>query len=353
MKRWLLQLIFVAFFISNIAQATTYKFVSEGVSDYSDLCGSNACDLFGAQHAYDMWNTLPSSLFDKTVSALWQNNNVYCSDFTDPSRISWGNDSASSPCWDAPGITLSYFSGHGQCPFTDGGPCSGGVNCPCTSSANCNAGQLCQIDATGAGMCSNRSETVIITSSTADDALTGHYAYYGFTHQYVALGEDSTHSWAGVGSVGGTRAAIIYNSCGAQPYFFPTTMKPMFAGAFIVQTTLVAVGDVFEISSGGYDYANIIAQNTNAAMYNSWISFMTTQSGGACPGNGGYNGFLGCGADLTLSYGESGTASNSRVQVSWAAMPTTSKPSAKTNYSYKMGCNYDCASFPMYNGLPH
>lgn len=340
----------VVFFASSVG-ATSSAVFCEGVSDYSYLYGDHSHDIGGATSAYDFKTGLPSSIYPTSTRTLYTDSSVFDTDIIDTARNSSGQDNY---YWDKGGLAVSYFSGHGKCPVSIAPPgwcpANNDTNCPCSYGYQCPSGMQCQVRPDGNGTCNNENASTLVTSSPGDS--NGHAVRYWSGVAEMALGEGSYPiNWAGVGTAGGTNIAILNTSCGAQPNYFWYGQRPMFAGVHSVFSQLVVYGDV----SGGYQWggilASIISANVNAAASTAWFDAMgqVTVGGAACPGNGGWNGYSGCGANLVVSWAESTSMAYWHVATeTWYLGRSDTSDALGNGYAQALlRCNYDCNTYPM------
>lgn len=262
-------------------------------------------------------------------------------------------NSTATRAFDKPGNAISWFQGHGGC----GGDVT--FSQVCTSSSQCNSPPGVGTNVPGkcwrdvespsvSGVCFYNSPRQILLPTGATNGWIVDYSWSN-----VRWGEGIYATWAHAGGDGSINAAFIINSCGSRPGMSVWELGNAFAGISTIALLqpMDPRADIADDSGRADAVTAAYRANPNASIAHSWVvsqlSTAYSYAGGNCKWGGGYRGFFGCGAYVTVSAG------NSYSDVVWRAQQE-SWLEIRDEANDSLGSAYlDTETLSNYNDLAH
>jgi hypothetical protein len=318
----------------------------EAVDKYS--CGA----LSNNKANVDNFRNRMLSISGYTAGVRFVDPQVYPTDFTDPERVSGGQDTTN---FDRPGDAIAYFSGHGTCDDQTRDPTY------CWSTASCG-------DITGlekrclrhiepqkgqsfpAGRCVYSVPRKIVVDRTNGPGNTCQNVDY--SSGGVAWGEDPTSgAWAGAGTNGGVNFVVIDNSCGITPDLYYPELINAFAGVSTIALIMpTRVGsDAVDVSNRGRAFADRYVANRYSAVAPSWTDAINSVTdGSSCAFGGGNHGIAGCGAHIAISVETTeALAEWANATETWEQLHYPANDALGKDWMVWIAtCNYDCNKHP-------
>jgi hypothetical protein len=344
--RWLCVL--AGFLFSPLAQAQDAKGLFVEATNLYSACNiypdlsNNITNVDGFYN-----NMTTTDGISWTKSGRYTNSLVYDTDFYDPERVTYGNDTYN---FDKAGVAISYYSGHGSCDDQSLHPISCTSNSTCTNYSGY-LGTCTRVPGATTGKCEYDTPRQATVCSASNDRF-GHAAYYSGGN--VRFGESAdSGNWAGAGTNGGINMAIMDVSCGATPEFMAQQFMPAFAGAHIVASIMPAHvdSDTLDTSDRGGLFAAAFRANPHGSVGMAWLNVVNSASGGSCqvgsttvPGHG----IGGCGAHVIASFEEEQFWTDwALFSESWADLQYNVND-GRDGVAFNWGgiCNWDCGTYP-------
>ena len=203
------------------------------------------------------------------------------------------------------------------------------------------------------GYCAYASPRFIITNSTS--SIYGNAVEYSnIVNASAGWGESSNSgSWRGAGTNGGTNLVVLDLSNGLSWPFAWENLSSAFAGVHMIATLAPTAGDTAMVADRGSFFASKWVANHSSGVLTSWLNTMSSMpsEGGACGWNGatsgGYQGFNGCGCNVTMVVGATNSEAVAHVSESWNDIQNHALDGKGANYYYWYGqCNYDTTTYP-------
>ena len=316
-----------------------------------------------------------SSCFDPTIYPSLHNNKAYVEnfafsmpgwtvlanwtgiglawdrDFVDSDFDSRGDDNAAFDL--SSGLTISMYSGHGDCKDRTVQSCS--TSSQCTNPAPYSQylpGSCLKGPIVTSGTCIYGAFRDLVTCGS-NDAF-GHII--DTSDGEMALGESSNSgTWRHVGTNGGVNFSIIDVSCGVRPGHEAQGLWNAFAGVGNIATVMPTVmsSDTNDTPMRGAKFAARFQANPNSSIAYSWasmISDMSSTDGQSCNGDtSGFRGIDGCGANWVGSVAQDSTTAWWLNQTeSWVDVQSDAHDATGAGWmTWTYYCNYDCNTYPI------
>jgi hypothetical protein len=314
----------------------------EAVNKYS--CGALDNRISNA----DNFRKRMLSISGYTAGARFTNSAVYPTDFTDPDRVSGGQDTWN---FDRPGDAIAYFSGHGDCADKTDTYCYSTASCPDKNGLEKRCLKYTETPENGSrfstGKCAYSVPRSIIVDKTGKSCQ-----WVDYSSGDVAWGEDPTSgAWAGAGTNGGVNFVVIDNSCGVTPDLYWAELINAFAGVSTIALIMPTLGDTADVADRGRAFADRYVANRYSAIAPSWtdaINSVSSAGVSSCKFGGGGHGINGCGAHIAISVertrelAEWANGIETWEQVHYPANDALGKDWMAWIYT----CNFDCNKHP-------
>jgi hypothetical protein len=300
------------------------------------------------------------SISGYTAGARWTDpvgqtqSNVWVSDFTDPERVSGGDDTHN---FDRPGDAIAYFSGHGICDDQTDTYCYSQASCPdksglekrCLRHIEPQKGQSFT-----AGRCVYSMPRIMVLGGNGKSLndSTRTCPPVDYSSGGVAWGEDpSSGAWAGTGTNGGVNFVVIDNSCGITPDLYYPELINAFAGVSTIALIMpTRVGsDAVDVSNRGRAFADRYVANRYSAVAPSWTDAINSVTdGSSCAFGGGNHGIAGCGAHIAISVERTeALAEWANATETWEQLHYPANDALGKDWMVWIAtCNYDCNKHP-------
>lgn len=286
------------------------------------------------------------------LKTRWVDKDVWDRDFIDRDLNPSANDDL---YFDAPGVAISYFTGHG----ISASGCSGispitGQNTtqPCTTTAACTtpftatrAPGSCRFSPFDTPRCCYMVDRAAVTSGQFD--INGGTVNY--TGGQVRWGESANSgAWAGAGTNGGTNLVVLDISHGVLPTFWFQILRNANAGVHMIATLMTAGGDTANVPDRGSTFARMWAANPNGNVAQAWLDTMSALpkgEGQACNNKGGGHGFNGCGCHIVVAMDSTPQGAADKMAEDWIDLRSDERDAKGNNfYSARWQCNYTLSS---------
>lgn len=318
----------------------SYGLAVESVNDYSQL-GPNVSLKNSIANGDGFIQGMTGAGSPWELKTRWVDKNVWDRDFIDTDLNSSANDDL---YFDAPGVAISYFTGHGI--TADG--CSSQA---CTTTAACTTpvagAQLpgtCRFSPFDKARCCYMVDRAAVTSGQFD--ISSHIVNY--TGGQVRWGESANSgAWAGAGTNGGTNLVVLDISHGILPTFWFQILRNANAGVHMIATLMTAGGDTDNVPDRGSTFARMWAANPNGNVAQAWLDTMSALpkgEGNAC-GNQGGHGFNGCGCHIVVAMDSTPQGAANKMSEDWSDLRNDERDAKGNNaYSARWQCNYTLSS---------
>jgi hypothetical protein len=279
----------------------------------------------------------------------WRNPDVWDRDFVDSDINSAGDDNIG---FDQLGLAFSMFAGHGNCEDATSQSCTHSYNCNHAGSGQTYPSRCLAGPNRATATCVYNTPRHLYTCGS-NDAFSHKVDY---SSGQVVFGESSNSGpWRGAGTNGGTNFVILDISCAARPGLEIYNLGNMFGGVHNIATLMPTNGhsDTWDSSERGSLFAACWAMNPNQSVAHCWesmINSVPSTEGTTCDGQGGFHGFGGCGANLTMQIAPTlAKAKWLHDTESWNDVANdVNDQTGSLNGTQLWGyvCNYNCAQFP-------